>query len=114
MTSCIIQLNDRFLIEMTDKSILDYEKSNYLVVRSMRKGKKRNIKRFVDNKKRSFVLYPYGFEHYAYKSTHCYNKNDINKKSVPSYPQTVWKISRQPPKHPAQYPVPSPDHSHND
>ena len=39
---------------MTDKSILDYEKSNYLVVRSMRKGKKRNIKRFVDNKKRSF------------------------------------------------------------
>ena len=45
---------DRFLIEMTDKAILDYEKSNYLVVRSMRKGKKRNIKRFVDNKKRSF------------------------------------------------------------
>ena len=55
MTSCIIQLNDRFLIEMTDKSILDYEKSNYLVVRSMRKGKKRNIKRFVDNKKRSII-----------------------------------------------------------
>ena len=51
MTSCIIQLNDRFLIEMTDKPILDYEKSNYLVVRSMRKGKKRNIKRFIDNKK---------------------------------------------------------------
>jgi len=51
MTSCIIQLNDRFLIEMTDKPILDYEKSNCLVVRNMRKGKKRDIKRFVDNKK---------------------------------------------------------------
>ena len=30
---------------------LDYEKSNCLVVRNMRKGKKRDIKRFVDNKK---------------------------------------------------------------
>ena len=41
---------DRFLIEMTDKPILDYEKSNCLVVRNMRKGKKRDIKRFVANK----------------------------------------------------------------
>ena len=51
MTSCIIQLNDRLLIGTTDKPILDYEKSNCLVVRNMRKGKKRDIKRFVDNKK---------------------------------------------------------------
>lgn len=47
----LITKNDRFLIEMTDKPILDYEKSNCLVVRNMRKGKKRDIKRFVDNKK---------------------------------------------------------------
>ena len=51
MTSFIIQLNDRFLIEMTDKPILDYEKSNCLVVRNKKKKKKRDIKRFVDNKK---------------------------------------------------------------
>ncbi|BEI55179.1 hypothetical protein Bfae18676_01540 [Butyricimonas faecihominis] len=46
-----ISIMDRFLIEMTDKPILVFEKSNCLVVRNMRKGKKRDIKRFVDNKK---------------------------------------------------------------
>ena len=39
MTSCIIQLNDRLLIGTTDKPILDYKKSNYLVLRDMKKDR---------------------------------------------------------------------------
>ena len=46
MTSCIIQLNDRLLIGTTDKPILDYKKSNYLVLRDMKKDRNSNIYSF--------------------------------------------------------------------